>query len=207
MKYVDMNEVAFDETSVVFPGLGNCHGIVFVNTFGLFAYHAYGNPADSRGKHEAFGSFVRNHQKGGGQGLGLFGACPTNRYTNGDTDHKAELAVIAEALKYKGKIKGCRWDIEKLIWRTSFCGYERTGTDVAIRIANFSSGTSNRGSNPSGFNHKSVGQTKAGSMKGGLAFPSQDLLSIGFSTCKALDEVITSISAVPNTQVIKPHTL
>ncbi len=207
MQYVDMNEVAFDAQSVVFPGLGNCHGIVYVNTSGLFAYHAYGNPVDSRGKHEAFASFVRNHLQGGGRGLGLYGACPTNRYTNGDADHKAELQIIADALKYTGKIKGCRWDIAKLVWATTYCGYERAGTEVTIRIGNFTNGVSNRGSNPSGFDHKSVGQTKAGNMKGGLAFPGQDLQSVGFSTCKALSEVITSISPVTNTQIIKPKSL
>jgi len=207
VKYVDMNEVAFDPTSVVFPGLGNCHGIVYVNDFGLFAYHAYGNPEDSRGRHEAFGSFVRNHIQGGGKGVGLYGACPTNRYTTGDKGHKAELEIVAEALKYKGKIKGCRWDIERLHWRTTYCEYQYNRMEVTIQIADFSSGKAYRGANPSGFNHKSVQQTKAGNMIGGLAFPSQDLLSIGFTTCKALDEVITRITPVANTQLVQARTL
>jgi hypothetical protein len=94
-----MNEVAFDAASVVFPGLGNCHGIVYVNEFGLFAYHAFGVPQDSLGRHEAFASFVRNHIQGGGKGVCLYGACPSNRYTTGDKEHKAELKIIADALK------------------------------------------------------------------------------------------------------------
>ena len=69
MKYVDMNEVAFDHNSIVFPGLGNCHGIVYCNEYGLFAYHAYGNPDKSEGKHQAFASFVLNHLQGKGKGI------------------------------------------------------------------------------------------------------------------------------------------
>jgi hypothetical protein len=79
--------------------------------------------------------------------------------------------------------------------------------EVTVQIADFSDGESHHGTNPSGFNHKSVGQTKAGHMVGGLAFPTQDLQSIGFSTCKALDEVITRISPVANTQLVQMRTL
>jgi hypothetical protein len=207
MKYVDMNEVAFDPTSVVFPGLGNCHGIIYINEFGLFAYHAYGIPQDSQGRHEAFGSFVRNHIQGGGKGVGLYGACPSNRYTYGDKDHKAELKVIADALKYTGKIKGCRWNIEKLGWRTTYCEYQYNRMAVTVQVADFSTGQSYRGANPSGFNHKSVTQTRAGNMHAGLAFPTQDLMSIGFSSCKALDDVITRITPVANAKLVQTRTL
>jgi hypothetical protein len=48
MKYVNMHEVAFDQISVAFPGLGNCHGIVYVNNHGLFAYHLAGDPVANR---------------------------------------------------------------------------------------------------------------------------------------------------------------
>jgi len=209
VKYVNMNEVAFDAASVVFPGLGNCHGIVYINEFGLFAYHAYGIPHDSLGRHEAFASFVRNHIQGGGKGVCLYGACPSNRYTTGDKEHKAELKIIADALKYSGKIKGCRWNIETKGWKTTYCEYQYNRMEVTIQIADFTGLDLHQvmGANPSSFDHKSVSQTRAGKMHGGLAFEGQDLLSIGYTTCKGIDEVITGIPAVTNKEFVQARTL
>jgi hypothetical protein len=197
-----MNEVAFDHTSVVFPGLGNCHGIVYCNEFGLFAYHGYGNPEKSEGKHEAFASFVRNHIQGSGKGLCLYGACPSNRYSDsgptssiGDKEHKKELKIIADALKYTGKIKVVRWDIKKLGWRTTYCEYQRNQSEVTVQVADFSSGSSYHGANTNGFNHKTVTQKRV------YEFDKTSTdQSIAFTSCKALDQVIVRTTPVPNKQ-------
>src|SRR5262245_43096963 len=162
MKYVDMDEVAFDSASVALPGLGNCHGIVYVNDYGMFAYHARGNPWDIVGKIEAFGMFVRNHAQGGAKGVCLYGACPTNRHPEGDRDHQKELMMVADAIRFGGPIKGCGWDLKKLGWTTTYVEYQLNRTEVTIQIADFSSGTSQRGSNKNALSHKVGKQVKWG---------------------------------------------
>ncbi|MBE0619975.1 MAG: hypothetical protein IH605_05240 [Burkholderiales bacterium] len=152
MKYVGMWEVAFDENNVAFPGLGNCHGIVYVNDDGLFAYHLAG----TRKQYEidAFAHFVTAHPHGGAAARGLYGYCPTNRFTGGDREHKAELKLIAAALNYNGKIYGYRWDIEQLGWGTTF-------VDVHFKPAFMSSiekfeDIKESATNPSPADHKSA---------------------------------------------------
>ncbi|WP_137179032.1 hypothetical protein [Roseomonas sp. AR75] len=113
MKYVGMQEVVFDQQNIAFPGLGNCHGIVYVNANGLFAYHLSGDPRPVRTA--AFGQFVANHVNGGGPGLGLIGFCPTNRFGS-DAGQRGELQPFAAALNYNGPIRGFRWNIAALGW-------------------------------------------------------------------------------------------
>ena len=108
MKYVDMQDVAFDQQNIVFPGLGNCHGVVYVNDQGMFGYHLSGIPKQNR--LDAFGDFVRRHPSGGGAGKALYGFCPTNRFVRGQQEHRDELRQIAAALGFTGRILGYRWD-------------------------------------------------------------------------------------------------
>lgn len=183
MKYVDMNEVAFDPDCVVFPGLGNCHGVVYVNETGLFALHIFGSPTDSLGKIGAFGMFVRNHVNGRAKGVCLYGACPSNRHPK-DKSHKAELQLVADALKFDGKIKGCRWDMETAGWRTTYTEFRCNRTEVTILIEDFSKGTFTKGSPENGLDHKYVKQVKNGLGPHDIAF----------SSCTVRDEVIRSVT-------------
>jgi hypothetical protein len=152
MKYVDMQEVAFDKQNVAFPGLGNCHGIVYVNNNGLFAYHLAGVPVASRVT--AFGNFVSTHPNGGGPGLALLGFCPTNRFAN-DKEHKTELQQFATALNYNGKIRGHRWDIKILGWNTTYVELSFNQGVIMSSIEMFED-IKEKGANPEKANHKSV---------------------------------------------------
>lgn len=73
MKYVSEREVAFDSDCIGFPSLGNCHGVIYVNTAGMFGYHASGSPLDEKNVARAgmFGTFVRGHAQGRADGVAL----------------------------------------------------------------------------------------------------------------------------------------
>jgi hypothetical protein len=133
MKYVDMHVVAFDPQNVAFPGLGNCHGIVYVNANGLFAYHLAGMPTPTRTA--GFIHFVTNHPNGGGPGLGLYGFCPSNRFD--DPGHKAELQPFATGLNYTGRIRAHRWNIEQLGWGTTFVDVYHNQGSIMSSIEKF----------------------------------------------------------------------
>jgi hypothetical protein len=151
MKYVGMNEVVFDPQNVAFHGLGNCHGIVYLNSNGLFAYHLPGVLQQNRVT--AFAYFVTHHANGGGPGLGLYGYCPANRYTKGDKDHKAELQIFAMALNYAGRIRGHRWDMGN--WATTFVDVYHNQGHIMNSIEKFEDIKEN-GNNPDPVNHQSV---------------------------------------------------
>lgn len=160
MKYVDMNDVAFDPSAIAFPGLGNCHGIVYHTSVGLFAYHAGGNALDSAGKAEAFGMFVQNHALGRtANGICLYGTCPTNRHSKSAT-HKTELQMIAKALKFNGHMKGHRWDLGTLGWTTTYVEFLCNTGVVTISIEDFTGQPSVTGPNPDPLGHKFVLQRK-----------------------------------------------
>jgi hypothetical protein len=136
MQYVHMNEVVFDSTTLAFPGLGNCHGVVYVNEYGMFGYHAAGDKLNSAGKADAFALFIRNHTQGGGKGIGLYGYCPTNRNTS-DKAHKEELKMIAAAIRFDGKLLGYRWPMEKLGWGTTYVECQFNGGVISTSIEGF----------------------------------------------------------------------
>lgn len=159
MKYVDMNEVVFVSGRLAFPGLGNCHGVVYVNQVGMFGYHAAGNPLDSEGKADAFGSFVKTHNRGGAAGVCLYGACPTNRHGK-DKDHKAELKMIAKAIGFDGPLRGYRWNMAQLGWGTTYVEFRFQQMAVSIFIEDFSNGTAQAGNNAKWQDHKYVSQVK-----------------------------------------------
>jgi hypothetical protein len=126
MKYVNMHEAAFDPQDIVFPGLGNCHGVVYVTDHGLFAYHIYGQPKDSPEKARDFGRFVAQHPHGqNAKGKALCGGCPSNRYypTTIGQEQKAELVLFADALGFKKHIWGNTWDTHANGWGTTYCAF------------------------------------------------------------------------------------
>lgn len=160
MKYVDMNDVVYHASSVAFPGLGNCHGVVYHTNSGLFAYHAAGNPQDSAGKAEAFAGFVSNHSIGNSTvGACLYGFCPKNRHS-ADGTHKAELQIIARALKFTGPIKGYRWDMASLGWSTTYVEVTLNHGAIAVTIEDFTSQPYTSGVNADALGHKFVSQGK-----------------------------------------------
>lgn len=135
MKLVDMNEVVFDQAQLAFPGLANCHGVVYVTDVGMFAYHAAGNPDDSEGKAAMFGSFVKGHRHRGAQGLGLFGYCPTNRHDK-DSSHKRELKMIAGHLGFEGAPRGFRWNVATLGWHSTYLDVVFNAGVIVVTIEN-----------------------------------------------------------------------
>lgn len=143
MKYVGMNEVVFDQTSIAFPGLGNCHGIVALTNLGMFGYHAAGNPLQSEGKARAFANFVENHAMPQGI-VALYGLCPNNRYdinANQNAQHQSELDMIARNLSFQGDIKGFRWDSNRDFWDTAYVAVERNQGNPSFTIEDFSDGS------------------------------------------------------------------
>jgi hypothetical protein len=200
MKYVDMNDVAFDPNAIAFPGLGNCHGIVYHTSAGLFAYHAGGNALDSAGKAEAFGMFVSNHLLGSSaHGICLYGACPTNRHSSA-TAHKTELKMIAKALKFDGPIKGHRWDLGTLGWGTTYVEFLCNAGAVTVSIEDFTSQPVVSGANGDAFGHKFVLQRKDPTTTGQGQFAS--------CKCTPKNDVIIGVTRKATTPtVVTPATL
>lgn len=157
MKYVNMNEVAYDATSIVFPGLGNCHGVVYQTNVGLFALHIYGADHSTPNKAPFFGDFVRRHRLGAAAiGQRLYGFCPTNRYIGGAAAQKAELQVCAAALGFAGPIEGAMWNTAVLAWGTTYAECNLVGGAIQARIENFTGQPSVVGGNPNHFDHKII---------------------------------------------------
>ena len=157
MKYVNMNEVAYDATGIVFPGLGNCHGVVYQTNVGLFALHIYGADHSTPNKAPFFGDFVRRHRLGATAiGQRLYGACPSNRYIGGAAAQKAELQVCAAALGFAGPIEGAMWDTAALGWGTTYAECNLLGGAVQVRIENFAGQPTVVGANASSFDHKII---------------------------------------------------
>ncbi len=205
MKYVNMNEVAFDDNKVAFPGLGNCQGFVYHTSAGLFAYHAYGNPLDSEGKAEAFGMFVHNHMRGrDAVGVCLYGACPNNRYTasNGQNEQRTELQMVARRLGFKGEMKGHRWDLSGG-QKTTYVEFDLDGSGVVtVSRQDFTDQDryNDSGSNPSSFDHKSVKQWKDANSTGYGQFAG--------CSCVGTDQVIQGVQLKDGElTVVRPEAL
>ncbi len=152
MKYVNMHDVAYDQQCVAFPGLGNCHGIVYVNSLGLFAYHLAGVVRDERVA--GFANFVSNHVRGGGQAMGLYGFCPSNRHSD-DRAHKQELKQFAQALNYNGQLWGFRWDQGTIATPTTYVEMTFNGGATMMSYEAFED-VKETDTNPSPPDHQSV---------------------------------------------------
>lgn len=162
MKYVNMNEVAYDANGIAFPGLGHCHGVVYQTSNGLFAMHIYGGVQETEAKATLFGDFVRGHLQGSGAvGSHLYGLCPANRFTGtGTAGQKAELKLCADALGYTGPIEGAMWNLGTLGHgaQTTYVEVNMAiGGAIDIRIEDFTGQLPALSPNPSGFDQKTVG--------------------------------------------------
>jgi hypothetical protein len=201
MQYVNMNEVAYDATDIIFPGLGNCHGVVYQTNVGLFALHIYGNPDNTPNKAPFFGSFVKGHRLGAtAVGRRLYGLCPSNRYGGVNGAQKAELQVCAAALGFAGEIRGAMWDTAQRGWRTTYVECNLVGAAVQVQIENFTTGTSATGGNPSSFDHKTITVTQP---------PGFGFQPMVYGSLKGSDTVITGVTRMPGTPsiVIAPAVL
>jgi hypothetical protein len=188
-----MHEAAFDQTSLAFPGLGNCHGIVYMNGTGLFGYHMAG--ATSAARVTAFGLFVSSHPNGGGPGICLYGLCPTNRYAmNKDSAHKAELKDVADALGFKGKLKGYRWNVQELGWGTTYVEIQYNQGVPGFTIESFTNDGGILGKNADHMNQRTLTY---------LADP------VGEKTAKVTraDDVIVGVKRTGNPMTVNPYTL
>lgn len=142
MKYVDMSHVAWDSTTIIFPGLNNCHGIVYATSVGLYAYHAavgYHASYNTFGKNkiDAFVSFIDSHSRlPGTVTLGLYGYCPDTRPLDDAND---ELRHVARGLGYAGTIQTSRWSTRTLGWGSTWVVVSRAGKRVSATIENFRS--------------------------------------------------------------------
>lgn len=199
MKYVNMNEAAYDLQDIVFPGLGNCHGVVYVTNQGLFAYHIYGAPGDSGEKATLFAAFVKQHHIGrNALGAALCGGCPANRCANAaDTkpEQLAELLVFANALGFNGNIWGATWNTAALGWATTYCAVGHnmiTDPPVGMRIENFTNQDLQNAYGPpaSSFDHKQMTIRKVN------AYIGSQVVS---SSTKSPNTVITGVTRMPGT--------
>jgi hypothetical protein len=143
MKMVDMSHVVWESTTVVFPGLNNCHGIVYVTRSGMFAYHAaisYYNSYNTNGKNkiDAFLSFINAHPRNRGTiAVGLYGLCPASRPRE---DADAELRAVAEGLRYRGPIRTATWNTTNLGWSSTWAVVTRgVNQSVSATIENYRS--------------------------------------------------------------------
>lgn len=191
MIYVNMNEIAFDANSVVFPGLGNCHGVVYQTNVGLFALHIYGGDQNTPNKAPFFGDFVRRHRLGATSvGQCLYGVCPTNRFGGGAAAQKVELAVCAGALGFAGTIRGAMWDTAHLGWGTTYAECNLVGGAVQVRIENFTGAPIAVGGNASQLDHKIISMV----IPPGFGF--QPMIS---GSLKPPATVVTGVTRIPGT--------
>jgi hypothetical protein len=162
MKYVNMNEVAYDANAIAFPGLGHCHGVVYKTSNGLFAMHIYGGEQETPAKATLFADFVKaNVQGNAAVGSRLYGLCPANRFTGtGKAGQKAELKLCADALGFTGQIEGAMWNLADLGVGAATTYVEFTmavGGAIDIRIENFTGQLPALSPNPHGVDQKTVG--------------------------------------------------
>lgn len=142
MKFVDMSHVAWDSTTIVFPGLNNCHGLVYATSAGLYAYHAavgYHASYNTFGKNkvDAFVSFINHHARRPGTSiLGLYGLCPDSRPLDDAND---ELRHAARGVGYTGVIQTSRWSTRTLGWGSTWVVVSRTGKAISATIEDFRS--------------------------------------------------------------------
>ncbi len=192
MKYVNMNECAYDANGIVFPGLGNCHGVIYQTNVGLFALHIYGADHATPNKAPFFGDFVKRHVQGANSvGQCLYGVCPTNRYgVGGNAAQKAELQVCATALGFTGPIRGAMWDTALLGWGTTYAQCDLAGGAVQVRIENFTGQPTVVGGNPSHFDHKLITVT---------APPGFGFQAMVYGSLRPPDTVITGVTRMPGT--------
>ncbi|HEU0198883.1 MAG TPA: hypothetical protein VFR86_00455 [Burkholderiaceae bacterium] len=192
MKYINMHEAAFDSTSVAFPGLGNCHGIVLATQAGLIGYHMAGT--NNAERIVAFSMFVDLFPNAVAQALALYGLCPSNRFTpNKDSLHKAELKSVADAIGFTGKIKGYRWDIGKLGWGTTYVEVQFNGGVPTVTIESFTHNGGTNGKNKDPVNHKAL------SYLSGHTGRTARLTSA--------DPVVTAVNRTGVAQAVQPYTL
>ena len=195
MEYVSMHEVAYDANSIVFPGLGHCHGVVYQTNVGLFAMHIFGGADKTPNKAMFFGDFVTHHRLGAtATGVCLYGVCPTIRFQGqgASAAQKAELQVCAAALKFNGRIEGAMWDLSQLGWGTTYVECNLVGNGVQVRIEDFTSQPSAMGGNASPLDHKIVRVTSPG----GFGAPMQ------YGTLSPPDTVINGVTRKPATPSI-----
>ena len=194
MMYVNMNEVGFDATDIVFPGLGNCHGVIYQTNAGLFALHIYGADHSTPNKAPFFADFVNYHRLGAtAVGQCLYGICPSNRYLGGNVAQKAELQVCANALGFAGPLRGAMWDTALLGWGTTYAECNLVGAAVQVRIENFTGQPSAVGGNASRLDHKLITVVQP------PGFGFQPMVS---GSLKPPATVINGVTRMPNTPSI-----
>ena len=191
---MNMNEVAFDATAIVFPGLGNCHGVIYQTSVGLFALHIYGADHSTPNKAPFFGDFVKRHSlRATAVGQCLYGVCPSNRYLGGNAAQKAELQVCANALGFAGPLRGAMWDTGTLGWGTTYAECTLVGAAVQVRIENFTGQPTTRGDNANPLDHKIIALVQP------PGFGFQPMVS---GSLKPPATVINGVTRMPNTPSI-----
>lgn len=150
MKLVNMHEMVWSKDLIAFPGLGNCHGIVYATTGGMFGWHLAGVAMPDY--YTELRKFItKNSHSIGVEPICILGACPTNRGTN-----KQELKDFARAIGYKGKVEIYKWDIEAKGWTSTYVLVTRMSSEISVAIAEFNQDNEKRGANPSGFGEHAV---------------------------------------------------
>jgi hypothetical protein len=105
-KYLNERQVGFDTSLVGFPNLGDCMAFVMVDAGGLFGFHlTRGDLANT----PLFVQFVQSHRSYAGNLTAFYSACSFKRRygQNGSrTDWEGELTSIAQAIGYRGPVRG-----------------------------------------------------------------------------------------------------
>jgi hypothetical protein len=102
-RYLNEREVGFDLSTIGFPNIGDCMGVVLQTQNGLYGFHAM--PGDAA-RVSGFAQFIQNSGLHG-NAVHLYGSCIRAKRCSGDkAQWRAEMTTIAGALNYHGSVSG-----------------------------------------------------------------------------------------------------
>lgn len=102
-RYLDEREVGFDVSTIGFPSIGACMGVVLQTTNGLYGFHAMPGDAD---RVAAFAAFILNSGLHG-NAVHLYGSCIRAKRCGGQLlQWQTEMTTLGNALGYHGPVSG-----------------------------------------------------------------------------------------------------
>jgi len=102
-RYLNEREVGFDASTIGFPNIGDCMGVVLETQNGLYGFHAM--PGDAV-RVSGFATFIQNNGLHG-NAVRLYGSCIRSKRCNGDAAQwQTEMTAIANGLGYHGPVSG-----------------------------------------------------------------------------------------------------
>ena len=102
-RYLNEREVGFDASTIGFPNIGDCMGVVLQTTNGLYGFHAM--PGDAA-RVSGFDQFIQTSGLHG-NAVHLYGSCIRKKRCSGSkAQWQTEMTTIANALSYHGPVSG-----------------------------------------------------------------------------------------------------